>query len=175
MSLVRHVVIAACGLASAFGAHAHIVLEQKSAPAGSYYKAVFMVGHGCAGSATRGVEVRVPDGVQGAHPQPKAGWQVETVREKLTVPLTSHGKTVNEDVRLIRWAGGTLADAHFDEFVLLAKLPEQAGSLVFPVTQQCDEGKAEWKPALQVVPKAEPLAAPAAASGASGDHAHHHQ
>ncbi len=37
---------------SATAAFSHVVLETRSAPAGSAYKAVFQVGHGCQGSAT---------------------------------------------------------------------------------------------------------------------------
>jgi uncharacterized protein YcnI len=41
----------------AFPARAHVTLEKRQAPVGSYYKAVFAVPHGCAGSAT--VKLRV--------------------------------------------------------------------------------------------------------------------
>ncbi len=37
---------------SASPAAAHVTLEKRQAPVGSYYKAVFAVPHGCAGSAT---------------------------------------------------------------------------------------------------------------------------
>lgn len=138
-------IVAAAVLAMAAPlASAHIVLEQKQAPAGSYYKGVFVVGHGCNGSATRSITVTIPDGVQGAHPQPKAGWQLDVQRARLAKPYTSHGKTVEDDVRTIRWYGGTLADQHFDEFRMLMKLPEQGGKLYFPVVQECENGKSEW-------------------------------
>ena len=125
-------------------ASAHIVFEQKQAPAGSYYKGTLLVGHGCNGSATRAVTVTIPEGVQGAHPQPKPGWQLEIKRAKLAKPYTSHGKIIDEDVRTIRWYGNTLADEHFDEFRMLMKLPEQGGKLYFPVLQECENGKSEW-------------------------------
>ncbi|CAG9182051.1 YcnI family copper-binding membrane protein [Cupriavidus pinatubonensis] len=125
-------------------ASAHIVFEQKQAPAGSYYKGTLMVGHGCNGSATRAITVTIPEGVQGAHPQPKAGWQLEVKRASLAKPVQSHGKLMTDDVRTLRWFGGTLADAHFDEFVMLMKLPEQGGKLYFPVLQECENGTTEW-------------------------------
>jgi uncharacterized protein YcnI len=125
-------------------ASAHIVFEQKQAPAGSYFKGTLLVGHGCNGSATRAVTVTVPEGVQGAHPQPKPGWQLEIKRAKLAKPYASHGKTIDEDVRTIRWYGNTLADEQFDEFRMLMKLPEQGGKLYFPVLQECENGKSEW-------------------------------
>ncbi|WP_066735036.1 YcnI family protein [Cupriavidus sp. D384] len=160
--------LSAALLAAAPLASAHIVFEQKQAPAGSYFKGVLMVGHGCNGSATKSVTVTIPDGVQGAHPQPKPGWQLDVQRAKLAKPYASHGKTVEEDVRTIRWYGNTLADQHFDEFRLLMKLPEQGGKLYFPVVQECENGKSEWTqipaegqnprelkspaPALEVIP-----------------------
>ncbi|MGO4331888.1 YcnI family protein [Cupriavidus sp. 2TAF22] len=138
------VVLAALAASAASPAFAHIVFEQKSAAAGSYFKGALMVGHGCNGSATRAITVTIPESVQGAHPQPKAGWQLEIKRAALARPRSSHGKTVTEDVRTVRWFGGSLADAHFDEFVMLMKLPEQAGKLYFPVLQECEDGSAAW-------------------------------
>ena len=65
----------ACAIAaSAVPALSHIVLESKSAIAGSNYKAVLQVAHGCKGAATTGVAVQIPPGFQGAKPYPKAGW-----------------------------------------------------------------------------------------------------
>ncbi|UBM11162.1 YcnI family protein [Cupriavidus metallidurans] len=138
-TLLASLLIVAAPMASA-----HIVFEQKQAPAGSYYKGTLLVGHGCNGSATRAVTVTIPDGVQGVHPQPKPGWQLEIKRAKLAKPYTSHGKTIDEDVHTIRWFGNTLADEHFDEFRMLMKLPEQGGKLYFPVLQECESGKSEW-------------------------------
>ena len=43
--------IACCALALLAGAvHAHVSLDQGTAPAGSAYKAVFRIGHGCDGT-----------------------------------------------------------------------------------------------------------------------------
>ena len=157
-------------------ARAHITLEQRTAPAGSTYKAVFRVGHGCAGSATRAVIVHLPAGVTHAHPMPKAGWALDA-------PPASGEATQ------IAWRGGPLLDAHYDEFVLRAQLPAQSGPLWWRVQQLCDSGEVDWanvpasgtdtrgvpSPAalLQVLPAANPPAAPAAASptGHAG-HAH---
>ncbi len=142
--MTPRILIAALLALAAPLASAHIVFEQKQATAGSYYKGVLLVGHGCNGGATKSVTVTIPEGVQGAHPQPKAGWQLDVQRAKLAKPYASHGKTVEDDVRTIRWSGGTLADQHFDEFRMLMKLPEQGGKLYFPVLQECENGKSEW-------------------------------
>ncbi|MEO8022810.1 YcnI family protein [Polaromonas sp.] len=141
--------IAACAiLAGATPAFSHIVLETTSAPAGSSYKAVFLVGHGCQGSPTTGVTVQIPAGFLGAKPYPKAGWTVSTQLGKLAKPYDSHGKRVTEDVALVSWKAASreaaLPDAFFDEFVLRGKLPASPGPLWFKVLQTCENGSNDW-------------------------------
>jgi uncharacterized protein YcnI len=135
-------------LAGALPAFSHIVLENKSAPAGSSYKAVFLVGHGCQGSATTGVAVQIPAGFQGAKPYPKAGWTVSAQLGKLAKPHDSHGKQISEDVTVVSWKAATpgagLPDAFFDEFVLRGKLPASPGPLWFKVLQTCENGSNDW-------------------------------
>lgn len=122
-------------------AAAHVTLERPEAPAGSYYKAVLRVPHGCAGAATVAVRVRIPDGVVSVKPQPKPGWTLETERGPLAVPYESHGKTLTDGVREVRWRGGELPDDQFDEFALLMKLPDGAGrTLAFATVQDCAGG-----------------------------------
>ncbi len=125
-------------------AQAHITLEQASAAAGSTYKAVFRVGHGCAGSPTTGITVFLPPGFIGAKPMPKPGWKLDMQREPLAAAYTSHGSTVSERVAVIRWEGGSLADAEYDEFILRGSLPATAGKLHFRVLQTCAQGSNDW-------------------------------
>ena len=122
---------AAATLALSGAAHAHITLEQRAAPAGSTYKAVFRVGHGCAGSATRAVVVYLPAGVTHAHPMPKPGWALDA--------LPTSGEATQ-----IAWRGGPLLDAHYDEFVLRAQLRAQPGPLWWRVQQVCENGEVDW-------------------------------
>lgn len=131
-------------LCAAGPACAHIVLEQKSAPAGSYYKATFMVGHGCEGSPTTGITIDLPVAMVVVKPMPKSGWQLATETMPPPQPMTLHGRAVEQVVRRVQWQGGNLADAHYDEFVLLLQLPAQAGPLYFKVLQQCAAGRSEW-------------------------------
>ena len=67
-------------------AFSHISLADETALAGSTYKAVFQVGHGCQGAATTGVSVQIPAGFQGVKPYPKAGWTLTTQSAKLAQP-----------------------------------------------------------------------------------------
>ncbi len=125
-------------------AAAHILLENKKAEAGAYYKAVFQVGHGCHGSPTKQIIVTIPSGVVGVKPKPKAGWKIETDKGRLAQPYTMHGHTVTETVTQVRWSGGPLADSDYDEFVLIAKLPAKTGPLYWQVSQVCEQGRIDW-------------------------------
>lgn len=129
-------------------AQAHIVLDIQSAAAGSYYRGALRVGHGCEGSPVRQIVVTIPDGVQGAKPMPKPGWRIEIQRKTLAQPYVSHGRTVSEDVSEISWTAQTpddaLQNAHYDEFVIFAKLPEAPGRLFWKSSQVCEQGRIDW-------------------------------
>lgn len=162
-------------------ASAHVVLDYPAAPAGSNYRATFKVGHGCGASATRQVVVEIPAGVRGAHPMPKPGWQLAVERAPLPQPETSHGRTVTEDVARITWTARSredmLASAHYDEFVLVARLPAQPGTLYWPVRQVCEEGRADWVEVPSAGQKASELKTPAAVldvmpTGGAAGHVH---
>lgn len=127
---------------------AHVVLDTPVAEVGSYYRATLRVGHGCDSSAIKQFVVKIPTGVQGAKPMPKAGWNIEIERSKLDKPYTSHGRTVSEDVSEIRWTAKTpddyLQNAYYDEFVIFAKLPDSAGTLYWQASQICEQGRIDW-------------------------------
>lgn len=135
-------------LVAATTASAHVMLEYQIAPANAMYRATFQVGHGCGPSATRQVTVTPPAGVLEARPMPKPGWSIEIQREKLADPVSRQGRTVNERVARITWTAKTAADAlpsnQYDEFVLMAALPAEAGTLAWPVSQVCETGRADW-------------------------------
>lgn len=140
--------VCACCMVTLSCVQAHVVLSEPKAMAGTYYKATMRVGHGCSGSATTGITVQVPDGFQGAKPQPKAGWVISTRKAKLAQPYNSHGKTVTEDVVEISWQAATpqnaLPDAFYDEFSWMSRLPDQAGPVWIKVLQTCVQGQNNW-------------------------------
>lgn len=127
-------------------AAAHATLEVQQAPSGSYYKAVIRIGHGCDGSATTAIRVRIPEGMVSVKPMPKPGWTLSTVEGPYATPFVSHGKTITKGVTEVTWSGGPLPDAFYDEFVFQAKLPEKpAGTVIHvPVVQECDKGVNRW-------------------------------
>lgn len=126
-------------------AQAHAVIERNSAPAGSYYKLVLAVPHGCEGSPTLRVRVKIPEGVLTVKPQPKPGWELSTQRETLSTPAKGpHGNTIKEIVTEVMWTG-RLADEHFDEFTMQILLPDRPGTTIyFPTVQECEKGAHRW-------------------------------
>lgn len=178
---LRGVAVALAAALCAAASSAHVVLEYQVAPAGTSYKATFKVGHGCGASPTRQIAVSIPAGVRGAKPMPKPGWTLDVVREKLAQPYSNHGRAVTEDVTRITWTARTREDMlpnnHYDEFVLVAQLPEQAGALWWPVQQVCEEGRQDWTEVPRAGQSAAELKSPAALlevlpSGPSSAHKH---
>jgi uncharacterized protein YcnI len=172
----------AAGLTALLGlspvAQAHVTLETTQAAAGSYYKAVLRVGHGCEGADTTRMRVRIPDGVLAVKPQPKAGWTLDMTQGKYAQPQTLHGAPVDSGVRELSWSG-VLPDAYYEEFVFRAYLSDalKPGQTVyFPVVQECGQGVSRWidtsgnpdaqgpAPGVKIVAPAHP----------EGGHGHHH-
>ena len=138
--------VAAAALAAS-PAVAHITLEAKQAAVGSYYKAVFAVPHGCAGSPTVKVRVQIPEGVIGVKPMPKAGWTLDTVTGKYASQYDYHGAKISEGVTEVAWSGGKLSDQNYDEFVMQTFLTDTLRPntvLYFPVVQECEQGVSRW-------------------------------
>jgi periplasmic copper chaperone A len=128
-------------------ASAHVTLESRPAMVGGYFKAVFGVPHGCAGSATTKIRVQIPEGVIGVKPMPKAGWSLATVKGKYAATYEFHGAKVAEGVKEVVWSGGKLADDNYDEFVMatfLTDLLKPNTTLYFPVVQECEQGVSRW-------------------------------
>ncbi|KJV09446.1 hypothetical protein VZ95_11380 [Elstera litoralis] len=130
---------------AASAASAHATLETSQAVAGSYYKAVVRVGHGCEGKPTLKLRLKIPDGVSGVKAMPKAGWTLDIVKGPLAKPLDDgHGGKITEGVTEVIWTG-TLLDAHYDEFVVRGKLPDAPNTVLWwPVVQECDGAAHRW-------------------------------
>lgn len=144
-------------------AHAHVTLEYQVALAGSSYKAAFRVGHGCGTSPTRQIVVTLPPGMDKGRPMPKAGWTVTQEAGRITWTAKSR-----EDM---------LAGDQYDEFILVAKVPAQPGTLYWPVSQVCEEGRLDWTELPRPGQKPSDLKAPAAAleilpAGGAAGHQH---
>lgn len=127
-------------------AFAHVTANPNNGQAGSYFETAFRVSHGCEGTDTVSVSIKMPAGMITAKPQFKSGWTVEVKKSKLDKPVPAgHGKMADEQVDEIIWSGGTLPDAQYDTFGVLMKLPEKSGeTLWFSVRQVCKTGAHEW-------------------------------
>jgi uncharacterized protein YcnI len=123
---------------------AHVVIANPQAKAGSTFIAGFRVGHGCAGSPTTTITVTVPDSIITARPQPKAGWTLSMTRAKLATQVAGEGGSITERTSSITWSGGPLPADQYDEFVVMLRLPDNAGVLNFPVLQSCQKGAENW-------------------------------
>lgn len=144
-TLVAAVVAMACA-AGIGSASAHVTASPNEAAAGSYFQTAFTVPHGCSGSPTIAVRIKIPNGVISVKPQMKPGWQIEIKNRRLDRPIDAgHGNMITEIVDEVAWRGGSLPGIYYDTFGLVMKLPEGAGqTLYFPVVQECKEGVHRW-------------------------------
>jgi len=104
-----------CGGVGATVAFAHIDPDPKEAPAGSEQNVGFTVEHGCEGSPTIQLDMRLPDGVTNAAPEPPDGWT----------------GSVTDDI--VTFIGGPLPDdveATFRVHMILPSTPETTTSPV---------------------------------------------
>ena len=126
-------------------AAAHITLSPTELPAGYTY-AEFSVPHGCDGSATTTVSVKIPAGIASVKPQEVAGWTIEVKQGTLPEPVSIFGEEMTEGVTEVSWAGGPLPDSHLQLFGLSFFASESlAGETVyFPTVQRCEEGVTRW-------------------------------
>jgi uncharacterized protein YcnI len=161
----RALACAALGvIAGAFAASSHPTLTQKSAPADSYFRATFTVPHGCGGAATTKVSIWLPESVLQARPMLKPGWVIEIQRVKLEKEIEGpHGHKITQRVAKLIFSGGNLPDDHFDEFTLSLRLPKEAGTLYFPIEQQCGDKVRAWNEIPSPSQKLHDLDSPAAA------------
>jgi periplasmic copper chaperone A len=157
--------------ASGFGstADAHVTLETNQAAVGTAYKAVLRVPHGCNGSPTTALRVRIPEGIIDVKPMPKPGWTLNVVKGKYVKTYSLYRAQVGVGVAEIDWAGGNLPDDEYDEFVFMAFVASdlQPGQTIYlPVVQESEKGVHRWieipgqgsdlpepAPGLRLVPK----------------------
>jgi periplasmic copper chaperone A len=148
MPKARHLLLLAALSALAMtSASAHVTLENRQATVGGFYKAVFAVPHGCAGSATIKIRVQIPEGVIAVKPMPKPGWNLEAIKGKYAAEYDFHGTKASEGVKEVVWSGGKLPDEYYDEFVIstfLTGVLKPDTVLYFPTVQECEQGVSRW-------------------------------
>lgn len=168
----------ALSIGGAAAAQAHVTVSPDTAEAGSYAVLSFSVPHGCDGSATTEVAIRIPDGINAVTPTRNGFYSVEKVAEALDEPIAdSHGNEITERVAEIVYTATTPLPAdQRDVFELSLRLPEDAAgsTLYFPAVQTCETGESAWVqiPAEGQDPHELELPAPALAVVAAGESAH---
>jgi uncharacterized protein YcnI len=133
MSFLRSALVARVLIASALvagsvaAARAHVVAQPNTAVAGASFTAGFLVAHGCDGSPTIALRIKVPEEVTAVRPLPKDGW------------------TVTEVAGEIAWRGGSLPAKSHEVFGIALKLPATPGkTLYFQAIQECEQGTNRW-------------------------------
>jgi periplasmic copper chaperone A len=146
--MFRQLLLGAVGALAAISfAAAHVEFETPEAPVGTSYKAVMRVNHGCDGSPTVTVRVRMPEGVIAVKPMPKPGWKLDAIKGKYPKPTNARGAAISEGVTEIAWSGGKLADGFYDEFVFQSSFSDElkpGTTIYFPVVQECEKGVHRW-------------------------------
>ena len=116
-------------------ASAHLEASPGSVPPGSTVKVTFLVEHGCAGSPTKKVAIKLPSSVVATRPAGPSGW-VGTVSG-----------------RVLTFDGGTLGAKTPGKFTAVITFPKAKGLLTFPAVQTCVNGVNNW---IAVPTKADP-------------------
>jgi periplasmic copper chaperone A len=106
---------------------AHIDPDPKEGQAGSELSVGFTVEHGCDGSSTTSLDMRLPDGVTNALPEPPAGWEGSIADNVVT------------------FTGGPLPDSEEMTFNVRMTLPATPDTTIyFPFVQRCEVGEIRW-------------------------------
>ncbi|WP_423462140.1 DUF1775 domain-containing protein [Promicromonospora sp. MS192] len=132
-TVVRRVALsglAAAGLVAlgATSAAAHVTVTPSTTAAGATAVLAVEIPHGCEGSATTALSLRMPDEVTEVTATDTDRWTVDQDADGLTYT-----------------AAAPLPDGAHDEVEFSVRLPDDAGAtLVFPVVQRCEQGEAAW-------------------------------
>ena len=134
--MIRRFVLAAAACSAALLAvagpvSAHIDPDPAEAQAGSRLTVGFTVEHGCDGSPTMRLDMRLPEGVIDPVPEPVQDWD-ESI------------ETIDGDT-IVTFAGGPLADDAEGTFgVTITLPPEPDTTIFFPFVQRCEVGEIRW-------------------------------
>ncbi|NKK78685.1 copper chaperone PCu(A)C [Rhizobium leguminosarum] len=179
MKTIKTFGLAAVISATAFaGTEAHVTFLDREAKQDSTILATLQVPHGCDGTATTEVRIKLPEGFVFAKPQPKAGWQLEVIKGAYQKTYDNHGDKVKTGAIEVRWKNGNLSDDFYDTFVIQGKVSgvEAGSSLAFPVTQMCGDTVEAWDQVAKEGGDAHGMKSPAPLLKivAGEDHGHDH-
>lgn len=144
--------LAATALLAPHQALAHAVINEGTAEAGAFSFITLRITHGCGGSPTTQVRMKIPEGVTRVSPKFLGNWSVEKRMKTLDPPYRDEvGNLVTETVDEIVWSGGSLPDGYYGEFQVRALMPDDPGRVLwFKTIQNCEEGTIRW---IEVPPR----------------------
>lgn len=116
-------------------AEAHVEASPTKVKAGTSAVISFSVPHGCSGSATTKLAIKLPTGVVSPAAISKKGWTSSVVGGVIT------------------FSGGTLPATTVAVFKIKATMPTAPGVLVFPTIQTCAKGETAW---IELTPAGKP-------------------
>lgn len=127
-------------------AWAHAYVHVTEAYAGWRQDIEIRIPHGCYGSPTNSVRVRIPDGVVSVVVEHNRDWNIETRMRKLPEPRRGEGGVlITETVDEIIWTGNSLPNDRFERFSFRAVMPNEPGRILwFRTIQACEEGEYRW-------------------------------
>lgn len=139
--------VAGFGLLAVGPALAHVSISPTEGSAGSYTVATLSVPHGCDGSPTTSITVKIPAELNAVTPTRNALYDVKKNLVTLATPIKdAHGNEITERVDTVVYTAKTaLPDGYRDAFDLSFQVPDAAGkTLVFPTLQKCVKGETNW-------------------------------
>ncbi len=110
-------------------AAAHVTVTPSVTSAGSYTVLTFSVPHGCDGSPTTKIAIKIADGINSVTPTVNPGWTVEKVMADLNPPVKdSHGNEITKRVDQVIYTAKTPLPADMrDTLELSLQLPDKPG------------------------------------------------
>ncbi|MFM9123689.1 MAG: YcnI family protein [Actinomycetota bacterium] len=101
-----------------------------------------MIPHGCAGSPTTEIALKLPASIRAAWPAPAPGWQLEWTT---TGDQADQGGETAPRIDIVRWWDGDLPDGELGELRIRLALPDEPGTvLAIPAVQTCADGETRW-------------------------------
>lgn len=122
-------VLLTLGIAS--GALAHVTVGPEEVPPGGFETLTLNVPNEKEVPTTK-AKVEVPEGFTVSGVQPVPGWEHEFAEQ-------------GGVIRSITWSGGEIGPQEFQQFLISAQTPEEAGEYTWPATQTYQDGSVvEW-------------------------------
>ena len=141
------VAVAAGALAAPAAAGAHVTVQPKEIPAGGFTRLNIRVPNERDNADTTKVQVQMPPGFFFVNYEPKPGWKIDVVREKLAKPIVDGDEKITEQVKQVVITSDSekkgIAPGEFQDFGLSGgPVPDKPGSVLsFPALQTYSNGE----------------------------------